>query len=73
MRETETTHSTTQTGIELSLIGEDGNAFSILGKAQKAMRRAKLPQEQIDQFMAEATAGDYNHLLQTTMRWFKVN
>jgi len=28
-----------------------------------------VPQDEIDAFFAEATSGDYDHLLQTTMRW----
>jgi hypothetical protein len=33
------------------------------------LRRAGVPQEEIDQYFAEATSGDYDYLLQTTMRW----
>jgi hypothetical protein len=31
-----------------------------------------VPQAQIDAFMTEATAGDYDHLLQTCMQRFEV-
>ena len=58
--------------ITVKLIGEDGNAFAILGACCRAMRRARLPQAEVDAFMAEATAGDYDQLLQTCMRWFDV-
>jgi hypothetical protein len=34
---------------------------------------ADLPKEEIDAFREEATAGDYNHLLQTAMRWFNID
>jgi hypothetical protein len=53
----------------VKLTGEDGNAFAILGRTAAALRRAGVPQEQIDDYFAEATSGDYDHLLQTTMRW----
>ena len=33
----------------------------------KALRRAKVPKAEIDAFMAEATSGDYDHLLATVM------
>lgn len=56
--------------LNLKLVGEDGNAFAILGRAQKLMRRANLTKEEIDAFSAEATSGDYNKLLQTCMAWF---
>jgi len=55
--------------VEVQLSGEDGNAFAILGRVKKAMRRAGISKEECDAYQAEATSGDYDHLLQTTMRW----
>jgi hypothetical protein len=55
--------------IFVQLTGEDGNAFAILGRTTRALRQAGLDQDEIDQYHAEATSGDYDHLLQTTMRW----
>jgi len=55
--------------ILVQLTGEDGNAFAILGRTAGALRAAGLPQEEIDDYFAEATSGDYDHLLQITMRW----
>jgi hypothetical protein len=55
--------------VQVQLSGEDGNAFAILGRPAGALRQAGLPQEEIDDYFAEATSGDYEHLLQTTMRW----
>jgi len=54
----------------LNLIGEDGNAFSILGKATKAAKKAGWTKEQIKEVMDEAKSGDYDHLLQTMMKHF---
>lgn len=51
----------------------DGNAFAIMGTVSKAMKRAKVPQETIDAYMKEAKSGDYDNLLQTTMRYVEVN
>ena len=45
----------------------------VLGLCQRAARAADLPKEEIDAFREEATAGDYNHLLQTAMRWFNID
>jgi hypothetical protein len=56
-------------GVQVQLSGEDGNAFAILGRTAAALRHAGVPQEEIDAFFAEATSGDYDHLLQTTMAW----
>lgn len=54
--------------INVQLIGADGNAFAILGRVSKAMRRGKCTAAQVDDFMTEATSSDYNHLLRTTMK-----
>ena len=55
--------------VQVQLTGEDGNAFAILGRTAGALRRAGVPQEEIDEYLAEATSADYDHLLQTTMGW----
>ena len=57
-------------GVHLDLVGEDGNAYAILGRARKAARRAGLTEEQFQEYRDEATSGDYNHLLNTTMKFF---
>jgi hypothetical protein len=57
--------------IHVQLTGKDGNAFFILGRCQGAARKAGIPDDQIKAFMAEASAGDYDHLLATCMRWFE--
>lgn len=54
--------------VEVNLVGEDGNAFSILARVTKAMRQAGIDKESIDAYREEATSGDYNHLLQVTMK-----
>ena len=56
----------------LRLVGESGNAFDIIGRASSALRAAGR-KEDIPQFQAEATSGDYDHLLQTCLRWFNVD
>lgn len=59
--------------ITVQLVGKNGNAFYILGLCKSAMERNHLPQSEIDQFMSEATSGDYNHLLATIIAWFDVD
>ena len=56
----------------LELIGRDGNAFFILGGALRTAKKAGWSKEKIEQFMTEAKSGDYDHLLQTCMKWFEV-
>jgi len=53
----------------VTLLGEDGNAFSLLGIMGREMRRYGVPQELRDKFFEEATSGDYDHMIQTFMRW----
>lgn len=55
--------------VNVPLVGEDGNAFAILGRVQKALRSAGVPKEELDAYFAEATSGDYDHLLRVTMEW----
>ena len=60
------------TNIHLKLTGEDGNAFSILGRAKQALRRARRS-DLWEQFNKEATSGDYTNLLATCMKYFVVD
>ena len=58
--------------INIPLVGEDGNAFSILGRVQRIMKRNGLG-DKVAEFHAEATSGDYDNLLRTVMAWFAVD
>lgn len=55
--------------ISVQLVGEDGNAFAILGRVTDALRRGGVAKAEINVFVAEATSGNYDELLQTCMRW----
>ena len=56
----------------VKLIGEDGNAFAILGKVTKAMKMSGYSQDEIKEYQAKAMSGDYDHLLATTMEYVEV-
>lgn len=58
--------------IKVKLVGEDGNAFAILGKVKAALRRAGLDDETISTFVKQATWSDYDHLLRTVQEWVDV-
>lgn len=62
----------TITGLTVKLIGEDGNAFFILGKVMDIMKRANVDKETIDAYYKEATSGDYSHLLATTAKYVRI-
>ena len=59
--------------INIPLVGQDGNAFAILGRVKRIMRRAGLPESEWEAFHAEATSGNYDNLLLTVMKWFSVD
>jgi hypothetical protein len=58
--------------IEVRLVGEDGNAFAIMGRVASALKDAGIPKEEIDSYYAESTSGDYDNLLRTAVRWVQV-
>lgn len=57
--------------VTVRLVGEDGNAFAIIGRVRAALKRAG-HQEAVEEFTKEAQSGDYDHLLQTAMRYVEV-
>ena len=59
--------------VHVQLVGQDGNAWAILGRVAKALREDGVPKEQVNEFFAEATSGDYDHLLQTVMKWVETS
>lgn len=54
---------------ELNLRDADGNAFSLLAKARRVAKANSMDWDAIE---TEAKAGDYDHLLQTLMKYFEV-
>ncbi len=56
----------------VKLVGEDGNAFAIMGRVKKALRRAGADKEYIDKYLKEATVADYSYLLTVSMEYVNV-
>jgi hypothetical protein len=50
----------------------DDDASAILSRVKRALAQAGVPDEEIEQFTSEATAGDYDHLRRTVMAWVEV-
>ena len=46
-----------------TLIGINGNAYSIMRYVRAAMDDAKMTNDDIDAYIKDATSSDYNHLL----------
>jgi hypothetical protein len=60
------------TNVSVRLIGENGNAFNILGKVRAALRKAGYDSEFIEEFGRKATSGDYNHLLAVVSEYVNI-
>ncbi len=56
----------------VELIGTDSNAFSIIGKCMKVARKAGWDKATQDKVRDEMMSGDYDHVLQTAMKYFEV-
>ncbi len=54
------------------LVGEDGNAFNLIGIVVRELRKAKVDTTEVMQFRDEAMSGDYDNLLVTCMKWVTV-
>ena len=63
--------NTPLTNAVVKLIGENGNAFAILGRVRRGILHSDRP-ALADEFIMEATSGDYDHLLATCMRYVTV-
>lgn len=68
--EEEESDSTSEKKPRLQLSGEDGNAFFIMGRASATAKKAGWSKEKINEYLEEAKQGDYDHLLQVTMKYF---
>lgn len=60
-----------KTDVVVRLSGEDGNAFFIIGSVSRALREGG-HMGLVKEFTDEAMSGDYDHVLQTCMRYVVV-
>lgn len=59
--------------IHVRLVGEDGNAFSILARVRRALSHGGVSHAEVDKFVKDATRGNYDHLLCTVMDWVQTD
>lgn len=52
-----------------TLVGIDGNAFSIMGFVARIMRQHGHSRDEIEQYRKEAMSSDYNNLLVSLWIW----
>jgi hypothetical protein len=58
--------------IRVRLVGQNGNAFAIIGRVRAAMREAGLSPPEIEEFTTQAMSGDYDFLLGTVLEFVEV-
>lgn len=58
--------------VKVKLVGQDGNAFAIMGAVKSALQKHGVSKEEIDNYLSDSMSGDYNHLLQVAMSWVTV-
>lgn len=56
----------------VELTGQDGNAFSIIGRCATAARKARWSKEQIEALRKDMMSGDYDHVLTVACENFEV-
>ena len=54
---------------EVQLVGHDGNAYAIMGRVAKALKRAGCSKEHVESYYEESKRGDYNHLLRVACEY----
>ena len=60
-----------KTNVTVRLIGEDGNAFAIIGRVSTALKKAGYHQEAKD-FTEKCFSGDYDNILRLCMEYVNV-
>jgi len=56
----------------VKLVGEDGNAFAVMGTCRRAAKKAGWSETDWKKVQDEMMSGDYDHLLRTAMKHFEV-
>ena len=59
--------------VEVQLSGEDGNAFIMVSRTRRALRKAGVPSGEIEQFTNEVTAGNYEDVIRVVGEWVDVS
>lgn len=52
---------------EYTLVGVNGNAFSVMGYVSNAMRECKFTRQEIDEYRKKAMSGNYDNLIAVSL------
>ena len=56
----------------VKLVGEDGNAYGIMGRCKRALRAAGADQEYCNKYLQESMSGEEGNLLRVAMKYVDV-
>ena len=54
---------------EVQLVGQDGNAYAIMGRVGSALKDAGCSQEHVDAYYEDSKSGDYDNLLRVACEY----
>lgn len=57
---------------EIDLTSIDGNAFAIMGAAQRILKQAGATKEELNEYLKESMSGDYDNLVATVGKWLVI-
>jgi hypothetical protein len=57
---------------EIDLSQVDGNAYAIMGAAQRILKQAGATPEEVKEYLDESMSSDYEHLVATVGKWLVV-
>ena len=57
---------------EIDLSQVDGNAYAIMGAAQRILKRAGATPEELEEYLKDSMSSDYEHLVETVGKWLVV-
>lgn len=58
--------------ITVRFMGQPRQPFPILAAVRAALRESEIPASEIAAFTAEATSGDFDHLMTVAHRWVNI-
>ena len=57
---------------EVTALPYDSNAFSIMAAVTSALRKEGVGDEEVEQYLSESTASDYDNLVAVAMKWVRL-
>jgi len=58
---------------KVKLIGKDANAYSVVSRVARALRKAKVPSTVIEEYKKRSKTGNYDNLISVAMEYADVD